>query len=398
MSLTGTVQDFLTDPYSTYRAMNAEAPLTPVGATDYVVTDPALILEILEDHESYTSVHNLEGQVPLCDEARGILDDTLFYRCALFNEAPPAHSAFRKTFIRPFTPAAVDRLEPKIRDLATGMCGGLAGRNRFDVMGELAFPLPIKIISDMIGIPEDDRAHVKQWNDLWLALQVAPLPPEAQVQAATTVRVYEDYVRGLIAEIRRERRPSLILEMADAIGTPGAVHEVDDIIVAIRVMIAAGHETTSGLIGNAVHRLIETGRWASLAENPGAIADFVEETLATDPSVQSAPRSVEEDTEIRGITVPAGARLHLAIGAYATLAEAKGVTANPKAKGHEHIGFGHGIHRCMGSHLGRTEARVALTALLAAVPAVPRFDEAELPVRLPGGYVFRSFSSLPICW
>lgn len=398
MSFADTVQAFMADPYSTYRTMNAEAPLTPVGPAEYVVTDPAVILEILEDHDKYTSVHNLEGLIPVCDEARAMLDDTLFYRGALFNEAPPAHSAFRKTFIRPFTPAAVDKLEPKIRDLATGMCGDLSGRNGFDVMQELAFPLPIKIISDMIGIPEGDRAQVKQWNDLWLALQVAPLPPDQQVQAATTVRVYEDYVRNLIVKIRDERRPSLILEMADAIGTPGAVHDVDDIIVAIRVMIAAGHETTSGLIGNAAARLIETGRWAELAENPDAIPEFVEETLAADPSVQSAPRSVEKDTEIRGITVPAGARLHLAIGAYSTLAGTNGATADPMAEGHKHIGFGHGIHRCMGSHLGRTEARVALTALLAAVPAVPRFDESEPPVRLPGGYVFRAYSSLPICW
>ncbi|MDN3353234.1 hypothetical protein [Actinomadura sp. DC4] len=388
----------MTDPYSTYRALNAEAPLTPVGPAEYVVTDPALIFEILEDHDKYTSVHNLEGHVPVCDEARAILDDTLFYRTALFNEPPPAHSAFRKTFIRPFTPAAVDRLAPKIRDVATGLCGDLTGRNAFDVMGELAYPLPIKIISDMIGIPEDDRAQVKQWNDLWLALQVAPLPPEQQTQAAGSVRAYDDYVRDLIAKIRAERRPSLILEMADAIGTPGAVHEVDDIIVAIRVMIAAGHETTSGLIGNAVARLIETGRWDRLAGDPGAIPDFVEETLAADPSVQSTPRSVEEETVIRGVTVPAGARLHLAIGAYPLLAGPNGTTADPMAGGHKHIGFGHGIHRCVGSHLGRVEARLALAALLEAVPSAPRFDEAAPPERLPGGYVFRAFSSLPIRW
>ncbi|MRH88603.1 hypothetical protein GFY24_14315 [Nocardia sp. SYP-A9097] len=398
MPFAGTIEDFMTDPYSIYRGMNSEAPLTPVGPSDYIVTDPGLILEIFENHTKFASVHNLEGHFPICDEARTLLDDTLFYRGALFNEAPPAHSAFRKTFIRPFTPAAVDKLAPKIRDLAVEFSGDLQGRNGFDVMRELAFPLPIKIISDMIGIPEDDRAQVKQWNDLWLALQVAPLPPDVQVQAAGAVRVYEDYVRNLIAEIRAERRPNLILEMADAIDTPSTVHQVEDIIVAIRVMIAAGHETTSGLIGNAVSRLIGTGRWAQLAENPSAIPDFVEETLASDPSVQSAPRSVEEDTNIRGITVPAGARLHLAIGAFGAIADENGTAADPDAKGHRHIGFGHGIHRCVGSHLGRTEARIALEALLAAVPAAPRLDEAAPPQRLPGGFVFRSFSSLPICW
>src|SRR5690606_12963683 len=167
--------------------------------------DPQLVLEIFENHEEFTSVHNLEGQVPLCDEAAAILEKTLFYRCALFNQPPPNHSAFRKTFIRPFTPAAVDQLAPVIQEYATAMCADLGSRNEFDVMSELAFPLPIRIISDLIGIPESDRAQVKQWNDLWLALQVAPLPPEMQVQAAETVRVYEDYVRDLVARISRER-------------------------------------------------------------------------------------------------------------------------------------------------------------------------------------------------
>ncbi|MFI6044005.1 hypothetical protein ACIA8C_20410 [Nocardia sp. NPDC051321] len=398
MSFTGTIEDFTADPYSVYRAMNSDAPLTPVGPTDYVVTDPALILEIFEDHQTYTSVHNLEGQVPVCDEARAILAGTLFYRSALFNEPPPKHTAFRKTFIRPFTPAAVDKLAPTIRALAVDMCADLGTRTGFDVMRELAFPLPITIISDMIGIPTEDRAQVKQWNDLWLALQLAPLPPEAQVQAAEAVRVYEEYVRRLIQETVAQHRPCLLLEMVDAIGGSGAVHDVDDIIVAIRVMIAAGHETTSGLIGNAVARLIDTGRWAELADNPTAVPDFIEETMAADPAVQSAPRSVERDTEIRGVTVAAGARLHLAIGAFGALAGSDNGTADPEANGHRHIGFGHGIHRCMGSHLGRTEARIALEVLLAAVPAAPRFDDAAPPQRVPGGFVFRCFSSLPICW
>ncbi|GAA5049819.1 cytochrome P450 family protein [Nocardia callitridis] len=398
MPFSGTIDDFATDPYSIYRAMNAQAPLTAIGPTDFIVTDPALVLEIFADHEKFTSVHNLEGQVPIYEGAQEILRDTLFYRGALFNEAPPAHSAFRKTFIRPFTPTAVEKLVPKIRELAEGMCGDLGARTSFDVMRELAYPLPVTIISDMLGIPEDDRTQVKQWNDLWLALQAAPLPPEAQVQAAEATRAYEDYVRDLIAEIRAQRRPSLILEMADAIDTPGAVHEVDDIIVAIRVMIAAGHETTSGLIGNAVSRLIETNRWSHLAETPAAIPEFVEETLAADPSVQSAPRSVDQEIDLHGITIPSGARLYLAIGAYGALSGRRAPGPDPNAQSHPHIGFGHGIHRCVGSHLGRIEARVALEVLLAAVPAMPRLDHARPPERTPGGFVFRSFSSLPICW
>jgi len=379
----------MVDPYSIYRSMNSGAPLSPVGPNDYLVTDPELILEIFENHEDFTSVHNLEGQVPLCEEAEAILRETLFYRGALFNEAPPNHSAFRRTFIRPFTPAAVDRLAPAIQECADELCADIRSHNTFDVMAGLAFPLPIRIISDLIGIPDGDRAQVKQWNDLWLALQVAPLPAEMQVQAAESVRIYENYVRELVARIRADRTPSLILEMADAIGTPGAVHDVDDIIVAIRVMIAAGHETTSGLIGNAVARLVESGRWLELRGNPTAVPDFIEETLAVDPSVQSAPRTVERTTEIRGVTVPAGSRLHLAIGAY-------GALEGPKA--HAHIGFGHGIHRCMGSHLARTEARIALETLLAAIPAPPSFDESAPPQRLPGGFVFRSFSSLSLRW
>lgn len=397
-----TSPEFLADPYGAYRAMNAQAPVTRVGPADFVVTDPDLILEIFADHVRFTSAHNLEGQAPVCREAREILEQTLFYRCALFNETPPEHSAFRRTFIRPFTPAAVDRLAPSIDGLARDLCRPIAERRSFDVMTELAFPLPITVVSDLIGIPQADGTQVKQWNDMWVALQVAPLPPETQIGAARAVQVYEDRLRGLISRIAEERTPSLILEMVDAIGSPGAVHDIDDIVVAIRVMIAAGHETTSGLIGNAVARLIGTGRWDDLAASPDEVPAFVEETLAVDPSVQSAPRSVEQDTRVGGVTVPAGARLHLAIGAYAALAGDLGKAAEVirvgRTDGAGHIGFGHGIHRCVGSHLARTEACSALRELVAAVPGVPRLDPAVPPDRMPGGFVFRGFRSLPIVW
>ncbi|MBN7558000.1 cytochrome P450 [Mycobacteroides abscessus] len=398
MTIDVTSPDFIADPYAVYRRLNESSPITQVGPADYLVTQPDLILDIFQDSETFTSIHNLEGHFPVCDEAREILDKTLFYRGALFNEGPPLHSAFRKTFIRPFTPEAVRGLEAKISEIATALCAPIAARQSFDVMQELAFPLPIQIISDMIGIPEEDRQKVKGWNDLWLALQVAPLPPEAQIGAAQTVGAYEEYVRALIEDIGRDRRPSLILEMLDAIGSDGAVHNVDDIIVAIRVMIAAGHETTSGLIGNAAARLIETGRWAQTADDPEVIADVVEETLAADPSVQSAPRSPTREVEIGGLTLSEGARLHLAIGAYSALAQDDSGKASAVVRENKHIGFGHGIHRCIGSHLARAEASIALRALLAAVPAPPSFNNAVPPQRLPGGFVFRSYSSLSIIW
>ncbi|MCI4061460.1 cytochrome P450 [Micromonospora sp. R77] len=394
LSFARTIEDFTEDPYSMYRAMQSEAPLSRVGPNDFVVTDPQLMLELFKDHSRFSSARCLEGQVPIAGAAREVLADTLFFGRALINEAPPEHTAFRRTFGRPFTSAAVADLEPRIRELTAEMCGDLSGRHGFDVFGELAFPLPIKVLSEVIGIPDEDRQRVKQWNDQWIALQVLQMPEKDQVRAALSVRAYEDYMRGLIEEITSARRACLLLDMVDAIDTPSAVHDVNDVIVAARMMIGAGHDVASGLIGNAVALLIETGRWEALARNPAAIPDFVEETLMLDPPLQSAPRLVEESTELHGITVPAGARVHLAIGAYSALEGKRG--NGPHAS--RHIAFGYGVHHCVGAHLGRAQARIVLAHLLAAIPATPRFDEESPPIRMPGGYVFRSFSSLPLLW
>lgn len=377
-----------------YRAMQSEAPLSRVGPNDFVVTDPELMVELFKDHNRFSSARCLEGQVPIADAAREVLAGTLFFGRALINEAPPEHTAFRRTFGRPFTSAAVAQLEPRIRELTAELCGDLSSRSGFDVIGELAFPLPIRILSEIIGIPDEDRQRVRQWNDQWIALQVLPLSQEDQVRAAEAVRAYEDYMRGLIEEIEAARRPCLLLDLVDAIGTPGAVHDVNDVIVAVRLMIGAGHDVASGLIGNAVAILVETGRWDALARDPGSVADFVEETLALDPPLQSAPRLVQETIELHGVTVPAGARVHLAIGAYSALNGKRGNGSHAS----RHIGFGYGVHHCVGAQLGRAQARIVLAHLLAAVPATPRFDEENPPVRLPGGYVFRSFSSLPVLW
>uniref|UniRef100_UPI0039BFC85C hypothetical protein n=1 Tax=Lentzea alba TaxID=2714351 RepID=UPI0039BFC85C len=394
MSFARTVEDFTADPYSMYRAMQSEAPLSRVGPNDFVVTDPVLMLELFKDHARFSSARCLEGQVPIADAAREVLADTLFFGRALINEAPPGHTAFRRTFGRPFTSAAVAELEPRIRELTAEICGDLSGRSGFDVIGDLAFPLPIRVLAEIIGIPDEDLPRVRQWNDQWIALQVLPMAEQDQVRAAVAVRAYEDYMRRLIEEIVSARRPCLLLDMVDAIDEPSAVHDVNDVIVAVRMMIGAGHDVASGLIGNAVAILVQTGRWEALARDPAKVPEFVEETLVLDPPLQSAPRLVEETTEVRGVTVPAGARVHLAIGAYSALNGKRGNGSHAS----RHIGFGYGIHHCVGAHLGRAQARIVLSHLLAVVPATPRFDEENPPVRLPGGYVFRSFSSLPVLW
>lgn len=397
MSLVPSIEDFTEDPYGFYREMNGLSRLTAIGENAYLVTDPATIMSILEDHDNFTSVHNLEGHVPICPEATELLAGTLFYHGALFNESPPEHTMFRKTFIKWFTPAAVERMQDTIAAQTRSLLAGIETQDSFDVMGGLALPLPIAIISDLIGIPTEDRPTVKQWNDMWLALQVAPLPADAQIGAARSLSEYDDYMRSLIKAIVSDRVPSLILDMVESIGKPESIHDVDDVIVAIRVMIAAGHETTSGLIGNAVNRLLASDRWEELAGGTDeAVADFIEETLAHDPSVQSAPRTVEVESTVDNTVLPAGTKLHLAIGAFAALQELAPSTDGKQSN--KHIAFGHGIHRCVGSHLARVESRIALRGLLDAIPAKPRLDPDNDVVRMPGGFVFRSFVSLPITW
>jgi cytochrome P450 len=394
-------QAFLENPYRAYDVLRDRVPVAEVGNNRWVITGRAEMMSVLRDHARFTSRKNLDGAFPFRPEAQAVLEDALFFRPALFNIEPPRHSAFRSLVGEAFTPRRLREREPDIRALAGRLIRGFLDDGHVDLLSQYAYPLPMSVICDIIGIPADDRATVKAWNNAWLALQVLPMDAEQQLASARTVLQYTDYFRRLLAQRDQAPQDDLLSRLVAAAREPDPICTVDDAIVAVRVMLAAGHETTTNLIANTVlHLLSDRRRWERIVEDRSGIPAAVEEGLRFDSSVQGAPRVATEDVVIGDVVIPAGARVQsmlAAAGRDPALVEDPNTFRLDRRGPARHHGFGYGIHFCIGAPLARLEASIMFETLTELIPDL-EIAAGFRPTYQPGGLVFRGLTELPVSW
>jgi cytochrome P450 len=393
--------EFIENPYAAYAEVRTTTPVVEADKDFFVVTGRAEATALLRDHDRFTSRKNLDGAFPFTAETQTVLENSLFYRVALFNVEPPEHSEFRNLVSEAFSPRNLRKLEPAIRDLARELLQGFIADGEADLLTQYAYPLPMRIICDIIGVPAADHAMVKAWNNAWLGLQVLPLEPPQQLAMARTVVEYENYFRDLLAERGRNPADDLLSHLAAATKAQNPVCTVEDVIVAMRVMLAAGHETTTNAIANtAAHLLVDQDKWKAVLADPSLIPAAVEEGLRFDSSVQGTPRFTTEDVELGGVPIPAHCRVQAVIAA---TGRDPGWVEDPdtfrldREGPPKHHAFGYGIHFCIGAPLARLEARIAFETLVSSVPDLALKPGQELS-HLPGGFVFRGLSALPVTW
>jgi cytochrome P450 len=283
---------------------------------------------------------------------------------------PPDHTRLRRLVSRAFTPASVRALMPRIEAITSELVGNFGPR--FDVIGQLARPLPVRVIGELLGIPEADRPKLVTWSDQ-LSRSIDPrflISSEVRATMRAARDGFHEYLAALLPERRREPGDDLVSALVHVHDEDGALTE-HEIIITCRLLLIAGHETTRGLIGLSVLALLShPAQLAALQSDPGLIDGCVEEVLRYDPPAQLLGRSALEDATIGAITVPAGAHALMLVGA-ANRDEVLGddldafdITRHTR----RHLAFGHGIHFCLGAPLGRAEAAIALRHLLPILP------------------------------
>lgn len=391
---------FTACPYDAYAASRKTMPVVwHKGFGEWIVTGSGEIEAILRDHLRFTSRHNLEGSYSFTPECRKLLGKSLFFQNAIYNVDPPVHTRFRAFVGQYFSPRSLRRLEPFIRATARELAGNLARSHGGDLVADFARVLPLRVTYQMVGIPPADQAEVKEGNDAWLALQVIPLSPEQQMSCAQALITYEAYLRDLL--VRRIDHPTDDISTGMAQASVGAdpVCTLDQAVVATRFMIASGHETTTGLIGNAVYRLLENrGLWEAMVRDPALAEAAVEETLRFDSPAQGALRVATEPAQVGEVDLPEGSRLRVmlaAAGRDPAVVEDPDTFRLDRAGRPAHIGFGAGIHHCAGAALARLETRIALQTLAEALPDLglePGFE----PAYLPGALIFHSLTALRV--
>jgi len=338
------------DPYPVYEKLRAMAPVMPFG-TAWVLLDHASVSRALREPEVFGSeVIPPTGKAP----------DWLIFT------DPPRHGRQRALIAKAFTPKSVAQLEPQIRALAREL---IAGRTELELVGDLATPLPMLVIAAMLGIPAADRDRFVRWADGINGLSYSAVGgPLAQQMIAAYQRVRDDaepYVAALVEERRRDPRDDLMTRLAlaeiDGERLTGA-----ELFGFFQLLLAAGTETTTNLIANAILCAAEHGV-------PRDLAPFIEEVVRYRTPAQVMFRQTKQAVELHGVTIPRDAFLLVAVGAAnrdpAAFREPN--RFDPTRDPNPHVGFGHGIHYCIGAALARLEARVVLEELFAlGVPAL----------------------------
>jgi cytochrome P450 len=298
---------------------------------------------------------------------------------------PPDHTRLRRLVSQAFTARVVATLEPRVRDVTDELlsAAAAAGGHTLELVSQLAYPLPVRIISELLGVPPEDQARFAAWS-AQLAHSVQPQfgatnSAEVLAQAEQAGLEFAAYFRELIAARRARPADDLLTKLIKA-EDEGERLTTDELIATCVLLLVAGHETTVGLISNAVLALLRhRGQLAALIADPELAADAVQETLRFDPPVQLTGRIARNGLTIGEVSAPDGAVLLLLLAA---TGRDPAVFADPDTfdigrGAREHLAFAAGAHFCLGAPLARLEATIALQAIASRV-AGPELDEAAL--------------------
>lgn len=379
------------DPYPRYQALREQAPVALAEDDAIVLTRYAECQAVLQDHsfgrpdtdEVFTSLG-----LP------GWRDMAAIYtlNTSMLTLNPPDHTRLRRLVNKAFTARTVQRLRPAVHDLVDSLLEELDGGA--DFVDTFAFPLPVGIIGELLGVPEADRAAfqplVRDWTMILDVYDLGVL--ERANLAAAEIRTY---LAALAKERRLNPQDDLISSMVTVTGDDGAVLDEDEVVTMAALLFSAGFETTTHLLGNGLVALLDNPEQAeTLRTSPDLAATALDELVRFDSSVQISSRVALTDTEVAGFHVAKGSRLVCYLGAANrdpakfTDPERLDLTRRQGAP----MSFGGGIHYCLGAPLARLETQLAFPALVNRYPKLQIAEGAERRASL----TLRGYTKLPI--
>jgi cytochrome P450 len=366
-------REALADPAAAHRYLRERCPVHHFDGFGergfYTVSRHADVDRLFRDVGLWSSEW---GQGPIYSREGGLRSD------------PPEHTIYRRLVTGAFSARRVAALDPVVQEVAGSLVGALAGKGEADLIAEFATPLPVIMISRILGVPPERRDDFKRWSDEFMAGQNAADPA---VQAAARAKI--DAYFG--AELDRRRAlhrdgaalPDDVLTSLLSAEHDGRRFTNEQLLPLILLLLVGGNETTTSLIGNLVWRLLDLGLWEQVSARPQLRDAAIEESLRYDPPVLGLFRTSTRPTSLHGVEIPPDSKVH---GLYASANRDPAAWDDPDTfrldrdyddLRRRHLSFGVGLYLCPGAALARREARVALDLLIGRLPGLRLTDQPE---------------------
>ncbi|MEU6218891.1 cytochrome P450 [Streptomyces sp. NPDC047022] len=390
--------EYRANPYPVYKCLRETAPVCqltpPHGVETYLITrfddakaaltDPRISKDMYAAIEAY---HTIFGDSSVA------LDDNM-----LFSD-PPKHTRLRRIINKAFTPRRIESLRPRIQEITDELLERCSTTEPVDLLASFAFPLPLTVICELMGVPEEERDDVQKWCS---TVARTGFSKEDKERLALAEGALRDYFMSLIARKRTGATDDLLSDLIRTQDEQGALND-GELLSTLWVLLFAGHKTTAYLIGNAVFNLLtHRDQLQAIVAEPELLPNAIEEVIRYEGSVENATfRHALEDITIRDTVIPKGALVQVAVASANRDPEkfASPDTFDVRREGVQsaHLGFGGGPHYCLGAPLARMEMRIALTTLFGRFPDIALMTEADeaewLKVPFPA---FRGLERLPV--
>jgi pimeloyl-[acyl-carrier protein] synthase len=388
---------YVTNPYPMYRWLREhhpvrKDPLAPV----WVLTRYDDVAMMLRDPRFRKDPFAAERLPPEVGRQLGIAADRVDqpHVSMLFLD-PPQHTRVRGVFAKYFTPATLAALRPRIERICQQRLERVKGQRQIDLIADLAYPLPVMVIAEILGFDATDYVKFKEWSDAMAKSLMMNAKEETHVAAAAARDHMRQYFDRLVPRLQSSPNDSLLSRLLQTEGTAEGLTR-DEIFTNCVLLMAAGHETTTNLIGNGVLALMRQRQaWEKLVADPALIESAVEEMLRFDSPVQWTSRATDQEITIGGVTLPEG---EIVLGCVGAANRDPEKFAHPDRfdvhrKEAKHLSFGVGSHYCLGAALAPMEAAIALRAL---VERYPQMRLARRRLKWMKGLTFRGVTSLPL--
>ena len=390
--------EFLADPYPTYRALRDFDPIHRMPDDSYFLTRYEDCLSVYRNTGTWSSDKKIDFRPNF---AASLLYE--HHTTSLVFNDPPYHTRVRRLLAPAFTPRALRLLQSRVEDLVDRLLDAADDKGEIDVIADFASAIPVQLIGDMLGIPQEERDPLRAWSLAILGALEPVLNRQQFDTGVAAVGEFKDYLDKIISDRLRTAQidPAEILSKLVEASDYAAPADGGERLTKLELihncifLLNAGHETTTNLIGNAIDLLVRhPDAMRDLREHPNVIETAVEEFLRMESSNQLGNRRAVEDAALGGVAIPSGSYVHICIGAANRDPEqfAAPDRLDIRRQPNRHLAFGTGVHACAGMSLARMEAQVAVSRLLQRFSRI----EPSAPAVRGGRARFRGFTSYPV--